>query len=55
MEYGPYNQPLPMESKPQCMQDAVQLLLPTASSNITIAHPTWVKLLGTTLKKRRPT
>ena len=33
------------------MQDAVQLLLPTASSNITIAHSTWVKLLGTTLKR----
>ena len=51
MECGPCDQPLPMESEPQCVQDAVQLLLPTASSNITIAHPTWVKLLGTTLKR----
>ena len=51
MECGPCNQPLPMESEPQCVQDAVQLLLPTASSNTTIAHPTWVKLLETTLKR----
>ena len=30
---------------------AVQLLLPTVSSNTTIAHSTWVKLFGTTLKR----
>ena len=51
MECGPCDQPLPMKSKPQSIQDAVQLLLLTVSSNTTIAHPTWVKLFGTTLKR----
>ena len=51
MECGPCDQPLPMESKPQSIQDAVQLLLPTVSSNTTIAHLPLVKLFGTTLKR----
>lgn len=50
VECGPCNPPQPITSEPFCVQNSLQLL-PDISTATEIGHPTWVKLLGVTIRK----
>ena len=50
-EYGPCNQPQPIESEPKHIQDTLALLLPGVNQDTRVSRPTWVRVLGMTIKK----
>ena len=50
-KYGACNRPQPIESEPKHIQDALLLLLPGVNQYTKVSHSTWVKVVGTTIKK----
>ena len=50
-EYGPCNEPQPIEFEPKHIQDALMPLLPGANKDAKLSRPTWGKVMGSTIKR----
>lgn len=50
IECGPCDETLLFESEPKHIQEALSLILPMITPDTNIARPTWIKVLGTTIR-----
>ena len=51
IECGPCKHPLPINSEPTDIKEAISSLLPGVSLETTVVRPTWVKTEGRTIRK----